>query len=526
MIRCRAAVLACALYAGNVLGHATLVASEPGDGAVLARQPAEIVLRFDEAVTPIAVRLLDDTGASVPLGDAPSTQGEAVRVKLPAALKIGSYWMSYRVTSSDSHPVAGAITFSIGPRSQASTPAPQAVEALAHVDIWPRIVVRALQDLAVAVCAGGALFALWIAPLPRARLVVGTSALVAMICAAAGIWTQGAALLGGGVNLLGSEAWRVGLASTRGTSAGIVVAGTLAVAAGAFRASGAMRTGLICGGGALLIASACVTGHPATMQPRALAVGAIGIHVVAAMFWAGSLVALLMLVSEGPVGRAVLALQRFSRYAVIPVAGLAVAGVLLAAFELGWPPAFFDGAYGSLVIAKSALFAALLAFACWNRFRLVPDLARGHPLAGQRVAASIGAELMLIALAIAAAAALSQTSPPHAAPAARREVVETLTTPTLAARLSIVPARSGSNVFTIRFTAAGGAAADPSDVALEFANPKAGAEAIVRRPVRVAPGEYRWTGGELAFAGEWSIAIRARVSEFDVVRFDTTVKID
>jgi copper transport protein len=521
---CVIACLACTLYAGNVLGHATLIASEPADGSTLARQPAAIILRFDEAITPIAVRLLDDTGATVPLDNGAVVNGETMRITLPLALKVGTYWMSYRITSSDSHPVAGAMTFSIGPRAYVS--APQTLATSSAVDVWPRATARAVQDLAVLVCAGGALFALLIAPWPRERVVLVVSAVIAIVGAAAGVWSQGEALLGSGEGLVRIDAWRAGLASTRGTSAGIVVAGTLAIAAGALLASGSIRKVLYGTGIAVFVASACVTGHPATMQPRALALTAIGTHVLAAGFWAGSIVALVMLVGDAPTQRSVIALQRFSRYAVVVVAALAVAAIPLAVIQLGWPPALFDGAYGSLVIAKSVLFATLLAFASWNRFRLVPDLARGHPLAATRLTASIRVEMALIALAIVAAAALSQTSPPHSASIARREIVVVLTAPALAARISVAPGRAGFNTFAVVLTSPGGATVDPLDVVLQFANPRAGAEALVRHPVRVAPGEYRWSGGELAFPGEWLVAVRARVSEFDLAELDGSVTIE
>ncbi len=525
MIRCNHVVaLACALYAGSLLGHATLVASDPADGAELARPPAEIVFHFDEAVTPIAVRLLDNSGAHVSLENAVLAAGATIRVKVPAILNPGSYWMSYRVVSSDSHPVAGAMTFSIGPRGTA--PAPQAIATLASVDVWPRIAARALQDLALTVCAGVALFVLMIAPLPRERVMLLSSAAVAILASAAGTWAQGSALLGSGESHAVIEAWRVGLAGTQGTSTAFLAAAVLAIAASTFWSLRRGRAILLAAGVALLVASACITGHPATMEPRVLALPAIGIHVLAAAFWAGSIAALAVLVRGPEVDRTIAALQRFSSCAIVAVVALAIAAILLAAIQLGWPPDLFADAYGRLILAKSVLFAALLAVATLNRFRLAPDLARDRPLAGRRLATSLHLEMILITLAVVAAAALSQTSPPHSVSLAHAERVEVLKAPPLAARLSVAPGRAGLNTFTIVFTATDGTPTDPAEVVLEIANPKAGAEAIVRRPLRVASGEYRWTGSELAFPGDWSLAIRARVSDFELVQLDTIVRIE
>ena len=92
--------------------------------------------------------------------------------------------------------------------------------------------------------------------------------------------------------------------------------------------------------------------------------------------------------------------------------------------------------------------------------------------------------------------------------------------------MSVAPGRAGFNTFAVVLTSPGGATVDPLDVVLQFASPRAGAEALVRQPVRVAPGEYRWSGGELAFPGEWLVVVRARVSEFDLAELDGSVTIE
>ena len=47
-------------------GHAVLVESNPPDGAVLAAGPPEVVLRFNEAIAPVMVRVLDIDAAPSP----------------------------------------------------------------------------------------------------------------------------------------------------------------------------------------------------------------------------------------------------------------------------------------------------------------------------------------------------------------------------------------------------------------------------------------------------------------------------
>jgi hypothetical protein len=95
-----------------------------------------------------------------------------------------------------------------------------------------------------------------------------------------------------------------------------------------------------------------------------------------------------------------------------------------------------------------------------------------------------------------------------------------------AARLEVAPARAGTNTITVALRDARGAPVDAAEVVLELENAAAGVEPILRRASRSAPGEYRLRGGELAFPGDWSIAIHARLTDFDkvVLRARVTVR--
>jgi copper transport protein len=47
------------------LAHASLLASEPADGVTLAQTPTTLKLTFNEPVSPLIVRLVGPTGATV-----------------------------------------------------------------------------------------------------------------------------------------------------------------------------------------------------------------------------------------------------------------------------------------------------------------------------------------------------------------------------------------------------------------------------------------------------------------------------
>jgi methionine-rich copper-binding protein CopC len=74
----RLLLLALALR-GQALAHASLLGSEPVDGASLAA-PASVVLPFDEEVTLIALRLAGPDGRGVPLGSVDGARRGAASV--------------------------------------------------------------------------------------------------------------------------------------------------------------------------------------------------------------------------------------------------------------------------------------------------------------------------------------------------------------------------------------------------------------------------------------------------------------
>ena len=499
-----AALAVLALAAVQASGHAGLSAAEPADGAVLERAPAAVVLRFSEPVTPIAIRLFDRAGTRVEL---PATaEGETVRAALPPALPAGPYLVSYRVTSLDSHPVGGTIAFSVGRAERlAASAAPGETAGAATL----RALVRAVHDLALALAAGGALFALLVAPFPGQRRVLGCAAAVAGVAALAAVGLHGAAFLDAA--FFDATAWRVGFATSRGTAAVAACVAAAAIAIG--------RPWLLGAGALLAIASFALTGHAAAAEPRAVAATLIVVHVAGAVFWAGSLVGLLAILRRS--SDAAAALARFSDIGVAAVLALMAAGAGFAVLQLDSLGQLVSSGYGRWITAKSALLAALLALAAWNRLRLQPALERGTTDAARRLRRTVTAEIVLIGAAIAAAALLAQTPPPRAASS---EAVVVLEDSGYSMRLTVTPARAGVNAFAVTF-AKDGAPFDPAEVSLEIGSIAGGVEPIVRDAVRVAPGDYRTESAPLMFPGEWAIVVRARVSDFDRVAVRARVTI-
>ncbi|MFE9806234.1 copper resistance CopC/CopD family protein [Streptomyces sp. NPDC005227] len=105
--------------------HAALTGSDPKQGSVVAKAPAQISLTFSEQVSmnDSSLRVLDPKGKRVDTGGPSDLGGSTYGVKLHAGLPDGTFTVTYQVVSADSHPVSGAFTFSIGAPSQTSVAA-------------------------------------------------------------------------------------------------------------------------------------------------------------------------------------------------------------------------------------------------------------------------------------------------------------------------------------------------------------------------------------------------------------------
>ncbi|MEU7704432.1 copper resistance CopC/CopD family protein [Streptomyces nodosus] len=109
--------------------HAALLGSDPAQGSVVDTAPTRVTLTFSEQVafSGNSLRVLDPKGQRVDTGKPFNTTGTVYGVKVRTGLARGTYTVTYQVVSADSHPVAGAFTFSIGaPSATTVSPTEQA----------------------------------------------------------------------------------------------------------------------------------------------------------------------------------------------------------------------------------------------------------------------------------------------------------------------------------------------------------------------------------------------------------------
>ncbi|WP_327751827.1 copper homeostasis membrane protein CopD [Sphingobium sp. SJ10-10] len=130
---------------------------------------------------------------------------------------------------------------------------------------------------------------------------------------------------------------------------------------------------------AIAAATLAWSGHAAASEGLAGSAHRVAdaLHVLAAAGWFGALLALLGGVLAGrEIGQTAAMLERFSLFGTLFVATLIVTGGFNAVMIVGLPnlPVLLHSLYGWLLLAKLALFGAMLLLAAANRWRLTPKL--------------------------------------------------------------------------------------------------------------------------------------------------------
>ncbi|WP_246088427.1 copper resistance CopC/CopD family protein [Phreatobacter stygius] len=508
--------------------HASLVKAEPADGAMLAVTPPTVVLRFNEAVAPAVIQLIDAEGKSRP-DITVTADDDTIRVGLPATLPHGTQVLSYRIISADGHPVSGAVQFSIGRVSGAtSVGAHNGMFADAGASLgWAIWLSRFGVYLGLFAGIGGAFFMAVLAsarqPAPAALAALG----LGLASAIASLGVQGLDLLGLGFGDLATSApWRAALATSLGPSLGLGAAAMLAGLAALICRSDRLARVLAVSGLIGVGLSLAATGHAAHAPPQVLTRSAVFLHGIGAAYWAGALLPL-ALMARRPGPELLAALSRFSRLAVPLVAVLALSGLGLAVIQLDRPAALIDTAYGQVLTAKLVLVALLLALAAFNRFRLTPALPRA-PSNTRALIRSIGAEVVLVLAILGLVAGWRFTPPPRvtaAVAAARVPVNLHIHTDKGMVDIVVSPGAVGPNSFDLQFLSADFGLLAPRDVRLTLAQSARGIAPFMRRATRRADGNWELRDMVLPFAGRWQVTVDAYVTDFDLVTLDGELEV-
>ncbi|MGQ4434223.1 copper resistance CopC/CopD family protein [Streptomyces sp. SAS_260] len=375
--------------AGTASAHAALTGSDPTSGVVVDKAPTQISLTFSEKVSTNndSLRVLDPKGKRVDVGKPSNISGTTYAIQVRSGLSDGTYTVAWQVVSADSHPVAGAFTFSVGAPSKTSV-------SVSDQDVGGGLVGglygfgRYMSYAGFIVMIGGAAFILacWqrgAGVRALQRLVV--SGWVALT--AATLWLL---LLRGSYTTTGKlgdifDLNLVGQVLQTKTGAALVSRLLLLAAAALFIAVlfGAydkreeeekrdLTFGLAIGGGVVaagLAASWALAEHASTGLQPGIAMPVDVVHLLAVATWLGGLSALLVSLYRAPadnqVGRT--AVQNFSRIAFGSVLALVATGIYQSWRQLGSWSAFTDTGYGQLLLVKIGLVALLVGIASISR---------------------------------------------------------------------------------------------------------------------------------------------------------------
>jgi len=491
MIRAvRAAGALCALFLSTVtaFSHAALTGSDPAEGMVLEAAPPSVTLRFSEPVRPLVARLTASDGETRLLSAADAAGG-AVTYGIPSGLRRGSHLLSWRVTSSDGHPVAGALLFSVGAPSGEMTevagPAPAT-----RAGLW---ISRAMLLAALLFAVGGGILAGGIYRFPRLAAASG----LLILPAYAGFRGLDLLALSPGA-LLTVAPWREAVAGVPGLAL-TATAAALGVALWPGRLAAILSLGLAG-------FAAATSGHAATAPPQWLMRPAVAAHVISAALWIGALVPLLVDLARGGQG----ALSRFSRRVPWVLALLLGSGVAIALVQVRDIAALWNTDYGRILMVKLVLVALLLALAGVNRLWLTPRAERGEARPLRR---AVRVEILMVLPILGAVALWQFTPPPRSLPPGPQVAVLQVHEGALAARIEVSPPRAGMVALRLTYLSVDGAPVDARPVEVELSKPAYGLGPF-RHQATAKDGIVDAGRFLLPLDGFWVLRLKVLVSDF------------
>ena len=374
-------VLVCALALPEAAwAHARLLKTLPRDGAVLKSAPTRVRVVFaDDVRLASGIKAIRNGGGSVLAGKPRIAGGRSLVIPLRAGLPDGDYTVLWRVLSDDGHKLSGVIAFGVG----ASRAPPKAALSADNGPSAQDVVSRLLFFAGLLTAAGAAFFRFAVGRVP-VRLMLGAFLLVFV-----------------GVSGVAHDA---SLSTRFGTVMAVaaVISGIGAVLAAVAPVFPRLEPLPFLAGFALLPLPT-LAGHSLDPGRPLLEPVVDFLHVAAASFWLGGLVALgLVLTGSGDRAPVV---RRFSTVALVSVAVLAATGVIRALAELRSLEQLWSTGYGQVLIVKTALLAALVTVGWVNRYRLLPRLSF------EKLRRNVAVELMLFVGLLGAVALLTDLRP-------------------------------------------------------------------------------------------------------------------
>jgi copper transport protein len=462
----------------------------------------------------------------------PGGRGKVTAAAVPSTLRAGTYTVTWRVTSADTHVVAGSFTFSVGHASKVSgaPPANGRDPATGHL----AAIARALGYAGLVAGPGALVVLAWLWPvgLDRRRirrLVVGGGAVLAVATVAAAV-VQGAAAAGVPVaHAFTDSSLRLGMGGRFGRAVGarIVLLAALAWMTVVGRMRGRLPAVQISVVAAVLAATWPYAGHAGTGDLAPLAFSADWVHTAAMATWLGGLAVLLVgvLRASGPMEsesdpKPAAVTAAFSEWALNAVTLIVATGLFAAWRNVRDLGALTATHYGRLLLWKTGVVAAVLIVARVSR-RHAQRVDQSGSLSSPMLRRTAGVEAFGAAVVLAITGFLTGNAPASQtyAPAFSRSatqygitvMVHVDRTAVGTAQLSVTTLRAGHAQRTTHISGS-----------LSEADP----------PIGPLPIDFRPTGlgheaATLTFpnSGEWALSLDVQTSALNEIAVSTTIRV-
>lgn len=515
--------------------HAALASTSPTRGAVIPQTPEQVVLSFNEPVTlvPGRTQVIAPDGKRINVGD-PRASGPRLTIELRVPDRpLGTYVVSYRVISADSHAISGAFAFSVG----APSAPPDAQEVGVRPEVRAAVLVAKYLGYAGLTLAVGPLLlllTLWPRRLSRRGVLRLLWAGVGLLTAGtlASLWLQapyasGAALLDvspGELRQVATSEYGLAQLARLGL---IAVAVALAWHVLRTRRALGARIALV-----LVVLGGLVTwplaGHQIASPAPPIMAAADVAHLASMSVWLGGLAVLAgFLLRRADPRELRIILPVWSRWAAAAVYWLVAAGVVQTVVQVDTPAHLVTTDYGRLIVAKVALVAGVLAVAFFSR-RMVRR-ASGAPAAPLRRA--VWAEVAVAAVILAASSVLTQATPARSADveaqaaAKAKGFATTLTSNLYAVQFEVFPAEVGEyNTIHASVYTPDGRPLDVAEWKATLALPSAAIEPM-DNPVATLAGNQGLGNLTFPVPGDWLLSLTIRTSEIDQATVTTTIPV-
>jgi copper transport protein len=553
--------------AAPAFAHAQLGSTEPVGGTAVATSPPRVVLHFGESVEiPLgSIRVFaSPSGKQIETGAAshPDGQGSSVAVKLPKLDK-GTYIVTWRVTSADSHPVHGAFTFIVGSGKGSSEDAALAAKLLSSGGGSTAVgavyaVIRFVAFAALVLLVGGFLFVTLVWPagagLARPRRLLWTAWAATAVTTVIGIPVQGVYAAGlplskvlSSTVLSGVLGERFGRMSVARLVLLILMAAVLVLLgrrAGSEAGAAPPPRAIVAAGALLgigLLVTPVLSGHEATQDLVPLAVMSDVVHLTAVSLWLGGLALLAAAVLPRRLPDELSAVvPRFSRIALGAVVVILVTGVFQGWREVRTVPALTQTTYGKLLIVKVALFALLVGLGFFSRrfvharYRVpaarrlsfgpgaATDAATDEETVS-RLRRTVGAETVIAVVVLAVTALLVNAQPARSALA--QPFSTEMRSDQVLVDVTVDPAKAGPAALHFYTLSPQGAVQEVQDLTASLTLPSQDVGPLAVPVQRAGPGHFTATGFNVPLRGKWTLEVKVLLSDIDEATVSATVPV-